>query len=90
MGCCNRGNQPTFGVRAGFAPTPASPPRAAAASRRYTQLFYEYTGMTGMTVIGGVTGRRYRFDRPGARVGVEPVDNLSIAAVPGLRRVFSP
>jgi hypothetical protein len=48
---------------------------------------FEYTGRTGLTAIGGVTGRRYRFDQPGARVIIDPRDRPSIAAVPNLRQV---
>ena len=40
-----------------------------------------------VTVAGGATGRRYRFDRPGARVVVDPRDRPSLAALPQLRLV---
>jgi hypothetical protein len=48
---------------------------------------FEYVGGTGMTVIGGVSGQRYRFDAPGARVVVDPRDRPSMALVPVLRQV---
>ena len=53
----------------------------------YSSLTFEYIGQTGLTVTGPVTGRRYRFDRAGARVGVDPRDRASIAAIPVLRQV---
>jgi hypothetical protein len=40
-----------------------------------------------MTVVGGITGKRYRFDAPGARVSVDVRDRRSVAAVPNLRQV---
>jgi len=70
------------------------PPRAANQTAgppppfvRYPGLIFEYTGLTGLTVAGPVTGRVYRFDRPGARVEVDPRDRASIAAIPILRQV---
>lgn len=54
---------------------------------RQLAVSFEYTGQTGLTVIGGATGRRYRFDRPGARVVVGLRDRLSLATVPTLRQV---
>jgi hypothetical protein len=38
-------------------------------------------------VIGPATGRRYRFDRPGARLEVDLKDRRSLAGVPHLRQV---
>jgi hypothetical protein len=43
-----------------------------------------------MTAIGRSTGKHYRFDRPGARVAVDPADRTSVAQVPHLREVYSP
>ena len=54
---------------------------------RQSRVFFEYVGRTGLTVIGPVTGRRYRFDRPGARLEVDLKDRRSIAAVPHLRQI---
>lgn len=48
---------------------------------------FEYVGSTGLTAVGPVTGKRYRFDRPGSRVLVDPRDAPSLAAVPHLRRI---
>jgi hypothetical protein len=54
---------------------------------RYGYVFFEYVGPTALTVIGGATGKHYRFDRPGARAAVEPVDQASLSGVPNLRPV---
>ena len=48
---------------------------------------YEYTGKTGMTVTGSISGARYRFDRPGARVQIDGRDVPSMRTLPNLRRV---
>ena len=48
---------------------------------------YEYRGTTGMTVIGPVSGTRYRFGQQGAMVQVDPRDVASMAGLPNLRRL---
>ncbi len=62
-------------------PPPPGPRRAFKPSFVY----FEYTGRTGMTVLGGATGQRYRFAAAGARVAVDRRDAGSLSAVPGLR-----
>ncbi len=47
---------------------------------------FEYTGTTALTVIGPYTGRRYRFNRPGARLTVDGRDAFALVHVPVLRR----
>ncbi|TMJ00028.1 MAG: hypothetical protein E6G97_20800 [Alphaproteobacteria bacterium] len=54
---------------------------------RYSHAFFEYIGPTALTVIGRATGKRYRFDRPGARVAVELPDHPSVSGVPQLRQI---
>jgi hypothetical protein len=49
--------------------------------------YFEYVGTTGMTVQGPVSGRRYRFERPGSRLVVDARDRPSLAAIPDLRQV---
>ena len=48
---------------------------------------FEYTGSTGMTVVGPVSGVKYRFLSPGSRVQIHWRDVASMDAVPNLRRV---
>jgi hypothetical protein len=40
-----------------------------------------------LTVIGPMSGRRYRFEARGSRVAVDPGDRASLAALPQLRQV---
>ena len=59
-------------------PEPGSPPH------------FQYVGKTGLTVMGPRTHKRYRFDRPGAIVVVDPRDERALAAVSILKQVAKP
>lgn len=50
-----------------------------------TQPLFEYVGATALTVIGPVSGRRYRFERTGARLTADPRDGNALQTVPLLR-----
>ena len=71
----NRGN--TAPRAGGQAPVPSAG----------AQVPFEYAGNTAMTVIGPVSGVRYRFDRPGARVEVDARDRALLASIRQLRQV---
>jgi hypothetical protein len=43
-------------------------------------------GKTGLTVMGPVTGRRYRFPSPGSLLAVDERDGPAMIGVPNLRR----
>jgi hypothetical protein len=60
--------------------------RAAPYSVPAAPLLFEYVGPTAMTVIGPATGRRYRFDRHGATVSVDPRDAPALGVVRNLRK----
>ena len=51
------------------------------------RVVFEYAGLHPMIVIGPVSGRRYHFDGPGAKVEVDPRDRRSLAVVPRLRQL---
>jgi hypothetical protein len=59
--------------------SPTEPPAGA--------IFLEYVGVTAMTVIGPVTGIRYRFGWSGAQVAIDKRDAEPLSSVPHLRRV---
>jgi hypothetical protein len=90
VSCCGK-MRAAFGAPATIAgATAASPPAFAPASAggfRQSRVFFEYVGRSGLTVVGPATGRRYRFDRPGARLEVDLKDRRSLAGVPHLRQV---
>ncbi len=80
MGCCGRTRQQLGSVG------PARPSNGPRPQRRFSVTF-EYTGGTGMTVVGPVSGRRYRFDGPGSRIVIDLRDRPGLARVPKLREV---
>lgn len=87
MSCCGKHRT------AGAAPPPRVPTATAASPAqpaRQISAFFEYVGRTGLTVVGPVSGRRYRFDAPSSRQPVDPVDKPSLARVPHLRQVAGP
>ena len=49
-------------------------------------VFLEYVGATGLTVRGPISGKTYRFVRPGASVAVDGLDAPYLLAVPNLRK----
>ena len=51
---------------------------------------FEYVGATALTVIGPASGLRYRFERPGATLAVDPRDRPAMEAVPLLRPYTEP
>ncbi len=87
MGCCGNRRTQLYETR----PTRplGSPLSVGVVETRQRQFVvcFEYRGQTGLTVVGGATGKRYRFDRPGSRVVVDPRDRPSLATVPNLRQV---
>jgi hypothetical protein len=60
------------------------PPKARPVS---SAALYQYTGATGMTVIGPISGATYRFDQPGAKKQIDARDISSLAGLPYLRRL---
>ena len=73
------------------ATTAASGPAMRPAETHRTALaYFQYTGATAMTVTGGVTGARYRFDYSGAILAVDPRDRPSLTRVPRLRQTPGP
>ncbi len=90
MSCCGK-KRAQFAAALSTGPAtgralPPAPP-AAVATRSAGPVVFEYGGPTGITALGPVTRRLYRFDRPHARVEVDARDALAIGAVPHLRRL---
>ncbi len=46
---------------------------------------FQYLGKTALTVVGPVTGARYRFERPGSQLFVNPRDRAGLSRVPVLK-----
>jgi hypothetical protein len=63
-------------------------PRASSTRLPMGSVYFEYTGASNaVTVVGGATGRQYRFTIPGQPVEVDSRDRWSLAAVPGFREI---
>jgi hypothetical protein len=77
--CCGRG-------RLGQGFSGMQPPRTVPGLARPPGVTFEYVGRTRLIVTGPVTGRQYRFDRPGSQLEVDPRDSTSIARIPLLRK----
>lgn len=89
MCCGNQRQQFHAGNPAGHGVRLASS-KASAGTRRQAAVYFEYVGPTGLTAVGGASGARYRFERGGAVVTVDPRDRRSLQAIPSLRQVTSP
>lgn len=48
---------------------------------------FEYRGLSSLTVTGGVTGKRYRFNEHGARVKIDNRDVSGMMSIPMLIKI---
>ena len=66
-------------------------PRTMAAAnvpiQNITLLNFQYTGKTALTVIGNITGNRYRFNYTGDIQPVDAQDAVGITGIPVLRKL---
>lgn len=53
----------------------------------WADIYFEYTGNSGLTIIGGVTGKRYRFDHSGDIQLIDYRDAGGMIAVPVLKKI---
>ena len=78
MACCGQRRAMAAGSGRAIEPTRPRPVSRA--------VLYEYTGSTGMTVSGPVSGLKYRFAGPGSKLQIDSRDVASLAGLPNLRR----
>jgi hypothetical protein len=87
MSCCGKKREQ---LRPGIQLRPIAPTIRGSDFRPslpvYSAVVFEYVGKTALTAIGPISGRHYRFSRPGAILEVDPRDSASLAAVPNLRK----
>ena len=81
--CCGAKSTPRPNAARFLAPRPQAGPSPESAPP--ASVVFEYTGATGLTVVSPVTGKRYRFDAPGAQLTVDPRDHNMLLYVPNLR-----
>ncbi|CAN5643717.1 hypothetical protein BH10BAC2_BH10BAC2_29780 [soil metagenome] len=82
---CNCGNKRTEFKQQNVAASPVIITPMPATQQKTNSVF-EYTGKTALTVIGNITSRRYRFNRPGDLQSIDPRDAAGMMAVPVLQR----
>ena len=84
MSCCGRNRSaPTVAHSDYSQPAMQAGPNAPAST-----IDFEYKGQTALQVTGPVTGRSYRFDKPGARIAVSRHDAASLLHIPNLAPVL--
>jgi hypothetical protein len=88
--CCGA-NRTILSQTRTIAPIPKSvgAARIGAGGQRSNVAYFEYTGKTAMTVLGPVSGLRYRFASPGSRLAVDLRDRTRLTDVPHLVQVAS-
>lgn len=83
MACCGQGAR-----TASMPVTPSGPPATIGLPHPPPPTArMEYTGARALSAVGPVTGTRYRFGGPGARVAVDRRDLAGLATIPWLRVV---
>ncbi len=86
MACCNKRRE-QFQGQGGPVGQSHSGVRPHSQPATLLRVVFRYNGATALTVVGPISGRRYRFEGPGARVEVDPRDRRSLMAVPNLTLV---
>lgn len=88
--CCGKNRTGMSETRVASAANRAVPASAAVVTRQLSSVaYFEYTGKTALTVVGPVSGMRYRFTTSCSRVAVDLRDRRYFAAVPNLVQVRS-
>lgn len=84
---CNCGNK----RNAFTAPLPAGQASTATFKRQppkmWPDISFQYTGNTGLTVKGTVTGRSYRYNKPGETVPIDYRDVPGMMKIPMLKKM---
>jgi len=87
MSCCGGKRAQLYGARPNNA-VMIDHARALAPTQARTgpsPMIFEYVGASGITTVGAVTRKLYRFDGRGARSAVDPRDAPALARLPDLR-----
>lgn len=84
---CNCGNQRSQLGGQQFTGMEKNEPLAPPAQKMWPDIKFSYTGQSALTVTGTITGRRYRFSKPGEEQPVDFRDAPSMLMVPVLKRV---
>jgi hypothetical protein len=86
MSCCGQKRSQQRQTSNAFVHDLAAP-RASTGRFPMGRAYFEYIGLTAITVVGNVTGQQYRFATPSVPVAVDARDRGSLTGVPLLREV---
>jgi len=91
MSCCGQRRQQMSGqtVPVRQANKPAKSEGLAQTAVRQQSVTFQYVGKTALTAVGPVSGRHYRFSKPGSIVEVDFRDRGALAGVLNLRQIRS-
>lgn len=84
MGCCGQQRQQVH-RQAPIDRVVGAPSKSAAIT--IPDAYFQYLGDRGLTVIGPISGKQYRFGYPGAVMAVDPRDRRSLLAIDHLKQV---
>jgi hypothetical protein len=86
MSCCGQKRAQQRQTSSAFVHDLAAP-HASGSRFPMGRAYFEYIGLTAITVVGNVTGRQYRFATPSVPVAVDARDRGSLARVSLLREL---
>ena len=89
MSCCGQ-KRSLINVVRSTAGANAEAGISATRTKPDSHAYFQYVGGTALTVLGPVSGKRYRFAERGAIVAVDVRDRRSLATVSLLRQVQRP
>lgn len=81
MSCCGNKRQGLYHTQ------PLAQPKSAPMETHLQRVVFEYLGSSVFSVLSPITGRRYRFEGPGARIEVAARDRPYLAGLAQLRQV---
>jgi len=87
MSCCGQNRQRLSDLDSRRQMLGSSPAQKRTSPR--SLVYFEYVGKTGLTVIGPITGKRYRFPKPGAKIAVDSNDAPLLTTIPRLMQTQS-
>jgi hypothetical protein len=84
MSCC--GQKRSSLNKASYENFPVNQVQNEGAEKKRFDSAIEYTGQSALTVIGSVTGKKYRFSHPGAVLLIDYRDASGMLAIPTLKK----
>ena len=86
MACCGKSNYKPVNTGSWMPSAPMDDLMHRTGENTDKTVLFKYTGKTGLTAFGSITGKKYRFNEPGAVVAVAYADSYSMIAIPHLQK----